>query len=235
MTQRDGKETNKGEAPMHTVDFYFDFISPYAYLAWTQLPALCAARGVQLRYRPILFAGLLNHWGQRGPAEIAPKREFLWKDTHRQAARLGVPFSLPKTHPFNPLLALRLALPEVAEAQQAQVLASLWEAGWVRGAELSSVDGLRLALQQSGLDADALLARANQPEAKAALRAATEEAVQAGVFGVPSYRVGDELFWGCDRLSDLADFLDGKDPIDAEKIRVILANYSASADRIKAK
>ena len=77
------------------VDFYFDFISPYSYLAWTQLPALCARHGVVLRPRPVLFAGLLQHWGQLGPAEIKPKREFLWKDTHRIAARWGVPFSLP--------------------------------------------------------------------------------------------------------------------------------------------
>jgi 2-hydroxychromene-2-carboxylate isomerase len=220
---------------MQAVDFYFDFISPYAYLAWTQLPALCARHGVQLRYKPILFAGLLNHWGQRGPAEIAPKREFLWKDTHRMASRLKVPFSLPKTHPFNPLLALRLALPEVSMAQQEQVIDAIWSAGWVQGAELSSIDALHQALTASHLDADVLLDRANQPEAKATLRAATEEAVRAGVFGVPTYHVAQELFWGCDRLDDLANFLAGKDPIDADKIRAILTNYSASADRVKSK
>jgi 2-hydroxychromene-2-carboxylate isomerase len=220
---------------MQIVDFYFDFISPYAYLAWTQLPALCAARGVQLRYKPILFAGLLNHWGQRGPAEITPKREFLWKDSYRQAARLKVPFSLPRTHPFNPLLALRLAQPEVAQEQQEQVITSLWSAGWMQGAELSSVDELRRILTESHLDADALLTRANQPEAKAALRSATDDAVRLGVFGVPTYLVSHELFWGCDRLDDLVDYLEGKDPIDAGKIKDILANYSASADRIKPK
>jgi 2-hydroxychromene-2-carboxylate isomerase len=220
---------------MQTVDFYFDFISPYAYLAWTQLPALCSARSIQLRYKPILFAGLLNHWGQRGPAEITPKREFLWKDSHRQAARLKVPFSLPRTHPFNPLLALRLAQPEVAQEQQEQVITSLWSAGWVQGAELSSVDELRRILTESHLDADGLLTRANQPEAKAALRSATEDAVRLGVFGVPTYLVNQEIFWGCDRLDDLVDYLEGKDPIDAQKIKDILANYSASADRIKPK
>jgi 2-hydroxychromene-2-carboxylate isomerase len=225
---------------MKRVTFYFDFISPYAYLASTQLSALCARVGAELIHQPVLFAGLLKHWGQLGPAEIPAKREFLWKDTHRIAARWGVPFVLPRAHPFNPLLALRLAQPAVAREHQPQVIAALWKAGWVDGLDLSSSEEVSTALENAQLNAKELIERANQPELKDALRIATQDAVSAGVFGVPTYAAQQEdgkteLIWGSDRLVDLEDFLQGKDPIDANKISEILRNYKASAERLKTK
>ena len=90
------------------IEFWFDFISPYAYLAWQRIHPVVEAHGRALIYRPVLFAGLLDHWGQLGPAEIPPKREFVFRQVLRRAAALGVPLEPPPSHPFNSLLGLRL-------------------------------------------------------------------------------------------------------------------------------
>ena len=111
---------------MHRVDLYFDFISPYAYFGWVQIRALCAKKGAALVAHPVLFAGLLNHWGQLGPAEIPPKRRFLFSDGVRIAKLHGLPFLGPRFHPFNPLTALRAALPEVAGERQHDVIDTLF-------------------------------------------------------------------------------------------------------------
>lgn len=215
------------------VEFFFDFISPYAYLAWKRLPAICARHNAELRLKPVLFAGLLGHWGHLGPAEIPPKREWLFKDVLRFAAKHQIEFSLPKFHPFNPLTALRLALPEVSGAQQETVVAAIWEAGWGRGGDLGAPEELRGALDRAGLDGASLLEKTKEPAVKEALRKNTEEAIRRGVFGVPTMMVGEELFWGSDRLDDLSLFLEGKDPIDPARVKEILAHYKGSADRLK--
>lgn len=187
------------------IDFYFDFISPYAYLGWTQIHALAARHGQTVRPIPILFAALLNHSNTRGPAEIPAKRAYLFKDTKRLAATFGVPFAPPPTHPFNPLLALRVA----GVAADTRVIDALFRATWGGGGGVETVDAIARVL---GEDAR-LLAEAAAPAAKQRLRDATDAAIAAGVFGVPSMIADGELFWGCDSLPHLERFLDGDDPI----------------------
>jgi 2-hydroxychromene-2-carboxylate isomerase len=188
------------------IDFYFDFISPYAYLGWTQIHALAARHGRTVRPIPILFAALLNHSNTRGPAEIPAKRAYLFKDTKRLAATFGVPFAPPPTHPFNPLLALRVA----GVAADTRVIDALFHATWGGGGGVETVDAIARVL---GEDAAPLLAEAAAPAAKQRLRDATDAAIAAGVFGVPSIIADGELFWGCDSLPHLERFLDGDDPI----------------------
>jgi 2-hydroxychromene-2-carboxylate isomerase len=188
------------------IDFYFDFISPYAYLGWTQIHALAARHGQTVRPIPILFAALLNHSNTRGPAEIPAKRAYLFKDTKRLAATFGVPFAPPPTHPFNPLLALRVA----GVAADTRVIDALFRATWGGGGGVETVDAIARVL---GEDAAPLLAEAAAPAAKQRLRDATDAAIAAGVFGVPSMIADGELFWGCDSLPHLERFLDGDDPI----------------------
>jgi 2-hydroxychromene-2-carboxylate isomerase len=187
---------------MRTGDWYFDFISPFAYLQSEQLQRL--APFVQLRYRPVLFAGLLKHWGQKGPAEVIPKRQFTFEFAIWQAARLGIPFKMPPMHPFNPLALLRLATaadsrPEIVQA----IFRFVWQDGRLPDTplewfELTSVLGLP--------NADAQISASR---VKDDLRAATDEAITRGVFGVPTIVIDDRLFWGFDATDMALDYLQG--------------------------
>ncbi|MEQ9324469.1 MAG: 2-hydroxychromene-2-carboxylate isomerase [Polyangiaceae bacterium] len=194
---------------------YFDFISPYAYLAW----AILKKRGEPVVLEPILFAGLLNHHGQLGPAEIPAKRQWLLKDTRRQAQRHGVPLGHPASHPFRPLTALRVSQRAVAGEHQPAVVSALFHHGWVAGGELGDDDAISEALTRAGLDGDALVAAANQPPAKEALKQATAGAIEHGVFGVPTLSVDGELFWGSDRIDDALAHRDGELVITDDDVR----------------
>ncbi len=206
------------------LDFYFDFISPYAYLAWanprTGPRALAARHGQSLAIHPVLFAGLLARWGQLGPAEIPPKRAFLVKDVMRHAALESIPVAFPALHPFNPLTLLRLALPG---PDQIAIIDALFDLAWVAGGDPADPVAIAAALTARGLAGDALVARTREPEAKAALVHATEDAAARGVFGVPTFIAGDELFWGSDRASDVERYLAGNDPVDHELAAAVIA------------
>jgi 2-hydroxychromene-2-carboxylate isomerase len=212
------------------IELFFDFISPYAYLAWVDLTRRADERGDELVLHPILFAGLLEHHGQLGPAEIPAKRQWLIRDTMRRAQRLAVDFTYPRSHPFRPLTALRLALPEVADGAQSRVVAALFQHGWERGGEMADDDELTEALNAVGLDGAMLLAKTREPAVKAALRARTDRAIELGVFGVPTMMAGTELFWGSDRIDDLFDHIDGRLPVDQRRVAEFAAR-APSADR----
>jgi 2-hydroxychromene-2-carboxylate isomerase len=215
-----------------SVDFYFDYLSGYAYLGWLRIQEVCASRGLALRIHPVLFAGLLNHWGTVGPAEVPPRRAWVYRDGFRYAALRGIDLNCPKFHPFNPLHALRLSLHEVSGADQQRVVQALFVAGWTDGIDLGSTEELAAALSKAGLDGRALLERSETSLAKDALRRETEEAIEQGVFGIPTMICEKELFWGSDRIDHLELYLDGKDPLDPyrERVREILARPRA-ADR----
>ena len=196
--------------------FYFDFISPFAYLGWTQIHALGARSGRTIEPTPILFAACLDRWGHRGPAEIAPKRQYTWKYAARLAHDLGVPIRPPPAHPFNPLLALRLAtIPENAEAQRA-VIDKLFERAWVTGEGVTDPDAVVRALDAIGQPGRWLVEQANAADTKSRLKAETSKAIEAGVFGVPTVDADGELFWGQDSFPHVERFLRGEDPLGAE-------------------
>jgi 2-hydroxychromene-2-carboxylate isomerase len=186
---------------MHQIDFWFDPISPYAYLAFEQLPEALVGHSYHVNYRPVLFAGLLGHWGQKGPAEIAPKRAWTYRDVLWQAQRAGLPMALPAQHPFNPLPLLRLALAcgpnrRVGEA----VLRHVWRGG------ADAVDPHRL----QALTAQLAPQREPQSDAvKAELKQATADAAAMGVFGVPTFAHAGRLYWGVSALPMLAAALAG--------------------------
>ncbi len=160
-----------------------------------------------------MFAGLLDHWGQLGPAEIPPKATHVFKDIRRFAALRGIPMRSPRYHPFRPLLALRVSLAVVSHRQQTEVITALYDAGWGAGIDLGDPDDIRQALDEAGLDGGKLIAAAEEPLATDALRSETENAINRGVFGIPTMMIEDELFWGVDQLQHLALYLDGKDPL----------------------
>jgi 2-hydroxychromene-2-carboxylate isomerase len=191
---------------VHTIDFYFDPISPYAALAFERLPEALAGRSVAVRYLPIVFGAMLKSLDHKGPAEIPGKRDWTYRQVLWLGHRLGVPLDLPAAHPFNPLPLLRLlwATAPVGETPGRyaveQVLRHVWRGGQ------DAADPARLA----ALAAE--LAPQRDPasdEVKAALREATDAALARGVFGVPTMAVAGKLFWGLDAMDMVSACLDG--------------------------
>jgi 2-hydroxychromene-2-carboxylate isomerase len=199
---------------MSVVRFYFDYESPNAYLAWTQLPALAARTGAAVEHVPVLYAALLDANGQIGPGEQPTKGRWMMKNVMRKAALLGVELNPPAFLPFNPLLALRVTL-LVPEESRTAVIDALFRAVWARRLHVSEPAVVEALLGDLGLDGAALVARAQEPEVKAELRRLTGDAVARGVFGVPMMEVAGELFWGYDDFPFLELFLTGKDPLPA--------------------
>lgn len=191
---------------MKYITFWFDPISPYAWLAFDQLPRTLEGISHCVEYRPVLFAGLLNHWGQKGPAEIEPKRAWTYRDVTFRAVRQGTPLDLPQQHPFNPLPLLRLALACVPEGTWPgrHVVESVFRHAWQGGGDANDpgrMEGLVRAL-----------APRRDPggeSVKTQLRASTEQAVRSGVFGVPTLEVDGLQFWGADALPMLEAALKG--------------------------
>jgi 2-hydroxychromene-2-carboxylate isomerase len=182
--------------------FYFDYVSPFAFLASRRVEQIGVRLARPIEPVPVLFAGLLDHFGHVGPAEIEPKRRWAFKQAMRRAARHGLPLVPPPHHPFNPLLSLRLTH-AAPPAQRWAVIHALFAAVWETGRGLEHADDVRAALAGLGLDVQDLLARADTAAIKSALRAATDQAAALGVFGVPSSVVDAEVYWGDDGLDDL--------------------------------
>jgi 2-hydroxychromene-2-carboxylate isomerase len=197
------------------IRFFFDYVSPNAYLAWTQLPRIAARHGATIEPVPVLFAGLLEAHGQLGPAEVAPKIRWMTRNNLRKAALLGVPLRPPAYHPFNPLLALRVSSLPLAPVTRSALVGALLEAVWARGLHVAEASVVAQCARDVGLDGDALVAEAATDAAKARVRAQTDAAIASGVFGVPTMQIGDELFWGYDDLPFLERQLAGSDPLDA--------------------
>lgn len=214
---------------MKEINFYFDFLSPFSYFAWTKVQTMAKEMGLKVNYKPVALGPLLNHWEIKGPGEITPKREFLLKQCLRYAAKNNIEFTTPKTHPFNSLYALRLALKGVAQDHQEKVVASLWRAGWQKRIDMGEPEELLAALRADDLPADELYERSFSREAKAELKANIQEAIGFGAFGVPSFVVHDELFWGQDSMEDLRQYIEGKDFLDREKLKTLLDSTPRAA------
>lgn len=192
------------------VTFYFDFISPYSWMAVMQAETFARRHGARWEFRPVVYAVLLNAHGLVGPAEVEAKRELAFRDTARCAAQLGLTLEGPPEHPFRSLEALR-TVELFRDTQQAEALVvQLSDACWGRGRPLTDFDTIVEGVEAVGLDATDLARRIAAPEVKQALRAATEEAIERGVFGVPTFAHDGELFWGHDRMEHLALRLSGK-------------------------
>ncbi len=195
---------------MHQLDFWFDVISPYAHLAFHRLPVALQGLSVSVRYKPVLFAGLLKHHGQLGPAEIAPKKQWTFRQVGWHARELGISCQAPAEHPFNPLPLLRLLLalgPGDGTCNRyhcEQVFAHVWQSSGQGASEPVRIQTLaqRLLSEQTGDTAtpDAVHALLNHAQAKAQLQANGEEALKLGLFGVPSAVHEGQVFWGLDAL-----------------------------------
>ena len=186
---------------MKRIICWVDFISPFAYLAFERLPQALQGCSYEVDYRPVLFAGMLQHHAHKGPAEIEPKRAWTFRQVHWLARQHGIALDTPLQHPFNPLPLLRLAW---ACGPNRRVVGSIFRHVWQGGA--NATDPSRLAALQTELaprrdPADA--------EVKAQLKSQTDDAIARGVFGVPSFELDGRVFWGLDALDMLADALRG--------------------------
>lgn len=190
------------------IRWYFDFVSPFAYLQWRMLRA--QPLPAPLETRPILFAAVLDHHGQKGPAEIDGKRAFTYRFVHWRAVQDRIPFRFPPGHPFNPIAALRLAWAcECAPAAIDAIFAHLWEHGRAGDSPAALADLART------LGVADVASAVGSTKVKEALRAATADAIARGVFGVPTLEIDGELYWGADatgmaraRLADPQAFRD---------------------------
>ncbi len=190
---------------MKHITFYLDFISPYAYLAFEQLPEALRGISYSVDYRPVLFAGMLKHHGQLGPAEIAPKRDWTYRQVMWLAQSLNIPMQMPASHPFNPLPLLRLAIacntPATGLANR-YVCETIFRQVWRSGEDAGNMERIEALAAQLGSAHDL-----KSDEVKNCLKNNTEAAIAQGVFGVPAFAVGDKIFWGLDALPMLRDCL----------------------------
>ena len=191
-----------------SVDWYFDFVSPFSYICLHRLEEL----PVQVSYKPVLFAGLLNHWGQKGPAEIPAKRRWTYRWCTWWANELGITFRFPAEHPFNPLSHLRLAL---ACDSRPEAVKRIFDALWMSGANANDPAMLERLCRELNVDPARLAAE----EIKARLKRNTEEAAAQGVFGVPSFVVDGEVFWGADAVDFLKAFLKDSSVLRNDEMR----------------
>ena len=196
-----------------SVEFYFDVGSPASWLAWTQLPALAERYGAELVYKPVLLGGIFKATGNNTRAALPPKGRYLFRDLARFARRYGVPFTFPPGFPANTLTLMRILTgvqmhrPDDFGACVDVLFRMLWQYGINPEDETT----LRDTLGGAGLDADALLALAGQEDVKQALKEATNEAVERGLFGLPTMFVDGEMFWGQDRLDFVREQLESSD------------------------
>ncbi|CAI8991553.1 MULTISPECIES: 2-hydroxychromene-2-carboxylate isomerase [unclassified Pseudomonas] len=192
-----------------TVEFYFDLGSPATYLAYTQLPKICAQTDSQLNYIPILLGGVFKATGNASPATIPAKGAYMFQDLDRYARRYGVPLKFNPNFPINTLMLMRavtgmqLRHPERFQA----FIDCLFQAIWVEGRNLDDLATVATVLTQNGFDPTEVLALTADEEVKTALKNNTEKAVQRGVFGAPSMFVDNQLFFGQDRLDFVLEAL----------------------------
>ena len=191
------------------VEFYFDFGSPAAYLAFTQLPQLCIEVEASILWKPMLLGGVFQATGNHSPATIPAKGSYIFKDFDRFAQRYGVPFNANPFFPINTLMLMRAAvgLQMRNDARFEDYCRAMFQAIWVDAKNMNDPATVGAGLQAAGFDAMAMLALTNEPAVKEQLKAATQEAVSRGIFGAPTMFVGEHMFWGQDRLDFVREAL----------------------------
>jgi 2-hydroxychromene-2-carboxylate isomerase len=194
--------------------WYFDFISPFAYLQLSRFGEL--SDHMRIKIRPVVFSALLDHWQTKGPAEIPSKRRFVYRFFKWQAIRRGLPFVMPPQHPFNPIPPLRLALLAGANRDAVhEIFRFIYGEGRNLEDEVSLVElGERLGISD-------IIKRIDDPDIKSALRDNTDAAIADGAFGVPTFVVEGQLFWGDDSTEMLLDYLRDRNLFESDEMKIL--------------
>ena len=199
---------------MTKAKWYFDFISPFAYLQFARFPQL--PNNLEITPVPAVFGAILQHWGQLGPAEIPPKRRFVYRFFQWNADQLGIPFTMPPMHPFNPIPALRLCTGAGAGIENTRAVFDLI---YGKGIQPDSPEGIQLI--GDALNIPHPESAMQDPVVKDTLRANTAQATSDGVFGVPSFVIDGEVFWGGDSTEMMLNFLENPDLFKTSEMKRI--------------
>jgi 2-hydroxychromene-2-carboxylate isomerase len=192
-----------------TVEFFFDVGSPAAYLAWTQMPRIAAETGAEVIDRPFLLGGVFQSTSNKSPMEVPAKGKYVLEDLTRFAKRYGVPFNQNPNFPINTLTLMRGAVAlQMREPQKLKpYLDAIFKAMWVDGKNMADPATVGAVLQAAGFNAQELLALTADPQVKDKLKAVTQEAVERGAFGAPTFFINGRMYWGQDRLDFIKEEL----------------------------
>ncbi len=192
-----------------SLDFYFDVGSPAAYLAYTQLPKIAAETGATINWQPMLLGGVFQATGNSSPATVPAKGKYMFGDLERFARRYGVPFKHNPHFPINTLMLMRGAagLQLRKDERFGAYVKAVFEAIWVDGKNLNDLAVTGAVLHAAGFDAAGILALVSQQDVKDRLKVLTQRAVERGIFGAPTLFVGEQMFWGQDRLDFVREAL----------------------------
>jgi 2-hydroxychromene-2-carboxylate isomerase len=206
------------------VEFYFDFLSPYSYLAWQWAKKKLVNGEVSLKYFPVPLFKVIHHYETKGPAEIPPKRDYLMKHCLRTAQENKIPFFIPHKLPFNSLYALRLATNHAAQKGQFEIVDQLFDHAWNQGTDMEDEEKLQKLIKIASCGKDGAWERSWEKEAKVEMKLNCKKAIERGVFGLPAFYVleGDELFWGNDCENHLGNFLADGDNLNQQQYQKYL-------------
>ncbi|MCC6765791.1 MAG: 2-hydroxychromene-2-carboxylate isomerase [Deltaproteobacteria bacterium] len=194
---------------MNRVEFFYDYASTYSYLAHREIEALAARREAEIVFKPMVLGFVFKATGNSMPAAVPAKAAYMVHDVRRWVRHYGLPFHMPSVFPVNTIRALRTAVAALEEGTFAAYHHAVMQAYWANDQDIGDGETLASIATAAGLDGARLVARAEEPSIKEGLKANTDEAIRRGVFGAPTFFVGDEMFWGNDRLHFVEEALSG--------------------------
>ena len=192
------------------VEFYYDFSSPYTYIASTRIEKICEDNGAGLEWKPFLLGGLFNDTGVKPAVEIDNKFAYIKQDTEDSARHYGAEFKFPAIFPLNSVKSMRGAFAASEKGKLAEYNHEMFRLYWTGGRDLSKDDVLKEVVAGIGIDPEWFIARIAEQDIKDRLREETSKAAARGAFGAPTIFIGEKMFWGNDRLDYADDFLKGK-------------------------
>lgn len=192
------------------VEFYYDFSSPYSYLASAKIEGICDRYRAELDWKPFLVGGVYKETGNHALLEVPRKKAYMIRDVKDWANHYGIELNFPELFPVNSVKSMRGALVAKEQGRIRDYTHKLFEFYWIRNDDISQDDILRLALRELDMDQEAFIKRINEQAIKDELRSETAEAVRRGAFGAPTIFVGDRMFWGNDRLFFVESYLKGE-------------------------
>jgi 2-hydroxychromene-2-carboxylate isomerase len=211
------------------IEFFFDFLSPYSYLAWSWLrynKKLIKGWGYELELRPVVLAKVIKYYETKGPAEIAPKRNYLLRDCMRFCENNNIPFTTPEKLPFNSQGLLRIAESQKGNRFQWEVVDTIFRACWEDGLDMEDDVVVADALYKADLEGELIVQSSSDRSVRQALKDNFTNAIEKKIFGLPSFYVEEEIFWGNDSIPDFVTFLKKEDVLDRKKYNQYLKKHN---------
>ncbi len=194
---------------MKRIEFFYDYASTYSYLAHREIEALAARSGAEIVFKPMVLGFVFKATGNGMPAAVPAKAAYMVHDVRRWVGRYGLQFHMPSVFPVNTIRALRAAVAALEDGTFPAYHHAVMHAYWANDQDIGDGETLAAIAAAAGLDGRRIVARAEEPAIKDRLKANTDEAVRRGAFGAPTFFVGDEMFWGNDRLEFVEEALSG--------------------------